>query len=330
MADIVEERSRNGLFESFYDFIERCAPLEMNKRQVENLIKAGALDCFGHTRKQLMAVYMQLMDNAQKDLKQSMSGQLSLFDLAEGEEKDSFRIKIPENMGEFSREMLLDFEKEMLGIYVSGHPLDEYSGLWERVISNVSGDLVLKVPEEGQGEEEPAVRDGESISLGGLVQEVKLKFTKRNEVMAFVTIEDLVGQAEVIVFPKTWKQYQNVISDGAKIMIEGRVSLEEDKNGKLIAQAVTPFEDIPRTLWLQFTDEAEKDRLWEDVRKILEASDGLNYVRFYYTSDKQVFELPHNVCVNADTELVEKLTKLLGEGNVRVTYRPPSGRHLGR
>lgn len=323
IGQIVEEREKHGLYKDLNDFVERMAGLDINKRAVENMIKAGAFDSFGYSRKALMGVYQQMMDQAQKNLKQSMSGQMSLFDIAGEEDKESFRIKMPVNVGEYPREMLLGFEKEMLGIYVSGHPLEEYSGLWDKIITNSTADLMLNVSDDGQAVDEMNVEDNEKITLGGMVENVNVKFTKKGDAMAFVTLEDVVGQAEVIMFPKTYKQFSRLLTEGNKIMVSGRVSLEEDKDGKLICDAVYNFDDIPRTLWLQFKDAAQKDELWDKIYGYMESSDGLDGVKLYYTDSKKVEELPHNISVHAGLELREALKQLLGEENVRVTYRMP-------
>ena len=323
IRQIVEEREKHGLYKDLNDFVDRMAGLDINKRAVENMIKAGAFDSFGYSRKALMGVYQQMMDQAQKNLKQSMSGQMSLFDLAGEEDKESFRIKMPEHVGEYPREMLLGFEKEMLGIYVSGHPLEEYSGLWDKLITNSTADLMLNVSDDGQAVDEMNVEDNEKITLGGMVENVNVKFTKKGDAMAFVTLEDVVGQAEVIMFPKTYKQFSALLTEGNKIMVSGRVSLEEDKDGKLICDAVYAFDDIPRTLWLQFKDMAQKDELWDKIYSYMESSDGLDGVKLYYTDTKKVEELPHNISVHAGLELREALHQLLGEENVRVTYRMP-------
>ena len=320
---IVDEREAHGLYKDLNDFIERVSGLDINKRAVENMIKAGAFDSFGISRKALMGVYQQMMDQAQKKLKQSMSGQMSLFDIASDEDKESFRIKIPDNVGEYPREMLLGFEKEMLGIYISGHPLEEYSGLWDKIITNSTADLVLSVSDDGEVTEEMNVRDGEKITLGGLVEDVNVKFTKKGDAMAFVTIEDMVGQAEIIVFPKTYRQYQGILTEGNKLMFSGRVSIEEDKDGKLMTDAIYSFDSIPRTLWLQFKNSEQKEELWPAISDLLDVSDGVDGIKLYYTDSKKIEEIPHNISVHADLELREALQKLLGDDNVRVTYRMP-------
>ncbi len=320
---IVDEREAHGPYKDLNDFIERTAGLDINKRAVENMIKAGAFDSFGYSRKALMGVYQPMIDQAQKKLKQSMSGQMSLFDLADEEEKESFRLKVPVSMGEYPKEMLLEFEKEMLGIYISGHPLDEYAGLWDKLITNSTADLVPDISDDGEIAEEMNVRDGDRITLGGLVANVNIKYTRKGDAMAFITLEDMVGQAEVIVFPKTYQQFQQLLTEGSKIMISGRVSVEEDKGGKLISEAIYRFEDIPRTLWLQFKDEEQKKLLWDKIYGIMESSDGTDGVKLYYTDTKKVEELAHNISVHAGQELMEALKQLLGEDNVRVTYRTP-------
>ncbi|MBR5421744.1 MAG: DNA polymerase III subunit alpha [Lachnospiraceae bacterium] len=323
IEDMVAERERHGPFRSLSDLAERCSEI-LNKKAVESMIKAGALDCFGNTRKQLMAAYQPMIDSVQKEKKQQLSGQMSLFDLAGDEVKAELRPHIVESMGEYPKEMLLEFEKEMLGIYVSGHPLEEYRGLWDKVISNATTDLYYHESEDGQKADDMQVADGERISLGGIVENTKVMYTKKGDTMAFVTIEDMVGQAEVIVFPKTWQQYRSLLGEDSRILIRGRVSLEEEKDGKLIAESITAFSEIPRILWLQFTSAAQKEELWQKIKPYLDESDGTDLIRLYYSDVKKTEELPHNLCVQADPELCKRLAAILGEKNVRVTYRPPS------
>ncbi len=327
IAAIVAEREAHGPYRDLGDLVERTSELDVSKRVLENMIKAGAFDCFGATRKQLMAIYQPVVDSVQKRRKQEMNGQMSLFDLAGEEDRQSFRVSIPASIGEYPRELLLSFEKEMLGIYVSGHPLEEYSGLWDRVISHRAGDLRRPEPSEDGTEEEMAVKDGENISLGGIVEDVKIKYTKKGDAMAFVTLEDTVGQVEVIVFPKVYRRYQPMLTEDSRLYVSGRVSLEEDRDGKLIAESMSLFSDIPRTLWLQFADAAEKEALWPRILPALEDSDGTDLIRLYFRDTRKTEDVPHNFCVQADLELRRRLEEILGSENVRVTYRPPAAMH---
>ena len=318
IGGIVEERQAHGEYKSMMEFAQRNAGTGVNRKALENMIKAGAFDCFGYTRKQLMIMAQPVMDAVAGSRKNAMDGQLSLFDLAEEDVKKDLELKPPAGVGEYPKEMRLAFEKEMLGVYVSGHPLDEYAGLWDKVIDHKTSDL--KLPEEGS-EEEMNVEDKQSIRLGGMLTEIKEHYTKKGDVMAFVTIEDLLGQAEVIVFPKTFTQYKKFLVEDEKVMICGRASLEEDKDGKLIAESIVPFSNIPRTLWIQFANAGEREQLLPKMEPLLDASDGVDTVKYYDADTKRIEELPANRAVDAGEELVERLKSLAGSENIRITYK---------
>lgn len=236
---LVQERKERGPFTNLKDFITRMSDKkEMNKRAIENLIKAGAMDGLGGTRKQFMSVYVQIADHIAHDKKNNLAGQISLFDIAGEEDKEEFDIRMP-NVGEYSKEMLLGFEKEVLGVYVSGHPLEEYQELWQNCISNTAGDFAL---DEESGEVE-LVKDQANAVIGGLIADKNVKYTKNDKIMAFLNVEDLIGNVEVVVFPQVYERYNTLLTEDAKVFIRGRVSLEEDKDGKLICDQIISFED---------------------------------------------------------------------------------------
>ncbi len=237
IESIVEERRVRGPFTNLKDFITRMADTDLNKRAIENFIKAGALDGLGGTRKQFMSVYAQILDRNTKDKKSNLAGQLTLFDIASEEQKEEFDIRMPD-VGEYSKEMLLSFEKEVLGIYISGHPLEEYQELWQKHITNTTNDF-------GLDEETGLVRvqDQASAVVGGMIADKTVKYTKNDKVMAFLSLEDLVGSVEIVVFPKDYEKYANLLQEDAKIFVKGRSSVEEDKDGKLICEQIVSFED---------------------------------------------------------------------------------------
>ncbi|MGN0431020.1 MAG: DNA polymerase III subunit alpha [Lachnospiraceae bacterium] len=313
IAAVVAERKERGAFTNLNDFITRMADKDLNKRAVENFIKAGALDSLGGTRKQFMSVYVQVMDHIQKDKKNNMAGQLSLFDIVEEEEKDSFDVKLP-NVGEYSKEMLLGFEKEVLGIYVSGHPLEEYEAVWRKRITKTTADFAL---DEDTGE--VAVQDGSTVTIGGLIADKTIKYTKNDKVMAFLTIEDLVGTVEVVVFPKDYEQNSALLTEDAKVFIRGRASVEEDKDGKVICEKIFPFDKPVKKVWIQFPDmdiyKAEEEKLFRAIAD----SEGDDGVVIYIRSLKAKKELSKNHNVRADEALLEKLCDLFGKDNVKVT-----------
>ena len=310
---IVKEREERGAYKNLKDFITRVADKEVNKRSVENFIKAGALDGLGGTRKQFMSVYVQIMDGIQQDKKNNMAGQISLFDIAAEEDKEAYEIKMPE-VGEYSREMLLGFEKEVLGIYISGHPLEEYAGIWKKNITNTTADFLL---DEETGE--TAVKDGQSATVGGIIADKKIKYTKNDKVMAFLQIEDLVGTVEVIVFPRDYEKYSAKLLEDNKVFIKGRVSVDEEKDGKLVCEKITGFDEVSRKLWIKFPTKEAYEVAEKELFARLAESDGGDSVCIYVENPRAVKNLPPNRNVNADRELVEGLAALFGEENVKVT-----------
>ena len=310
---IVKEREERGEYKNLKDFITRVADKEINKRSVENLIKAGALDGLGGTRKQFMSVYVQIMESIQQDKKNNMAGQLSLFDIVSEEEKGDYEIKMPE-VGEYSKEMLLAFEKEVLGIYISGHPLEEYAQVWKKNITNTTADFLL---DEETGE--TAVKDGQSVTIGGMIADKKIKYTKNDKVMAFLQLEDLVGTVEVIVFPRDYEKNSAKLMEDEKVFIKGRVSVEEEKDGKLICEKLTGFDEISRKLWIKFATKEDYEAAEKELLERLAESDGKDSVCIYVESPRAVKNLPPNRNVRADRELVAGLAVLYGEENVKVT-----------
>ena len=312
---VVNERRERGTFTNLKDFITRIADKDVNKRAIENFIKAGALDSLGGTRKQFMSVYVQIMDHVQRDKKNNMAGQMSLFDIVGEEEKDSFDVKLP-NVGEYSKEMMLGFEKEVLGVYVSGHPLQEYEATWRKRISATTADFALD-------EETNTVRikDGETVVVGGMIAEKTIKYTKNDKVMAFLTIEDLVGTVEVVVFPRDYEKNAALLTEDAKVFVRGRASVEEDKDGKVICEKIMAFDKPTKKLWIQFpTMEAYKEseqKLFDTIAQ----SEGDDSVAIYIQNPKAMRELSRNHNVKADEALIHALRELFGEQNVRAVQQ---------
>ncbi len=309
---IVQEREERGEFKSLKDFIERLNGKELNKRAVENFIKAGALDGLGGTRKQFMQIYGAVMDSISREKKNSMAGQMSLFDLVPEEEKQEFEIKLPD-VGEFDREEFLFMEKEVLGVYISGHPLEEYEERWKKNITKVTSDFFV---DEETGF--PRVADGENVMVGGMITDKTVKYTKNNKTMAFITLEDLVGTIEIIIFPRDYEKYHHLLQVDGKVFIKGRASVEEEKNGKLICEKIYSFDDARRELWLQFETMEEYEKKMPGITEILNASDGSDQVVIYISAIKAMKRLGANRTVLADAALVNALKAKLGEKNVKV------------
>lgn len=310
---IVSEREDRGPYKNLKDFITRVADKDINKRAIENFIKSGALDGLGGTRKQFMSVYVQILDHIQQDKKNNMAGQISLFDIVSEEQKEEFEIRMPE-VGEYSKEMLLAFEKEVLGIYISGHPLEEYEEMWRKQITNTTADFLL---DEETGVSK--VQDGAAATVGGIITDKKIKYTKNDKVMAFLQIEDLVGAVEVIVFPKDYEKNSAKLVEDNKVFIRGRVSAEEEKDGKLICERITAFDEIRRKLWIKFATKEEYEAAEQELFARLAESDGQDQVCIFVENPKAVKNLPPGRSVKADKELVEKLAAYYGRDNIKIT-----------
>ena len=312
IASVVAERRERGAFTNLKDFITRMADKDMNKRAIEGFIKAGALDSLGGTRKQFMSVYVQILDHIQRDKKNNMAGQLSLFDIVGEEEKENFDVRLPE-VGEYPKEMRLGFEKEVLGIYVSGHPLEEYENVWRKTISATTADFAL---DEETGE--VSLNDGQKVTIGGMIADKTIKYTKNEKVMAFLTLEDLVGTVEVVVFPKDYEKNAALLVEDAKVFVQGRVSVEEDKDGKLICERILPLEKPARKLWIKFPDMASYQAQEAKLLAAIAESEGDDGVVIYVQNPKSMKELPRNRNVRADEELLTSLYGMFGEENVKV------------
>lgn len=310
---ITAERERGGRFRDLRDFIERTQELQVNKRVVESLIKAGALDGFGATRKQMMSVYMRIIDDVASSHKNNMQGQMSLFDLLPEGERDQFSIRYPD-VGEYDRELLLSFEKEVLGIYVSGHPLEDYLGLWKAHITNRAADFYL---DEDTGR--CLVEDRANVTAGGLISSIRIKYTKNNQVMAFVSLEDLTGTMEVIVFPRTYEQSSKYLKEDSKVFIRGRAQLEEAQDAKLIASEIVPFEDMPKKLWIRFRDRDAYEQSREYLDRAIDEHGGRDQLVLYIESPKSVKRFPPGQGVRADRAFLDELEAKFGHGNVTVS-----------
>ena len=312
---VVEEREAHGAYKSIVDFIERVSGKEVNKRTIESLIKSGALDGLGGTRKQLMRVYAGIVERVASEKKSSISGQMSLFDLMGEEEKKEYEIQMPD-VGEFDKEQILAFEKEVLGIYISGHPLEKYEALWRRGISNVTADFAL---DEETGVSK--VQDNSTAIVGGMITGKTIKYTKTNKTMAFLTIEDLVGTVEVIVFPKDYEKNSQMLTLDRKVFVRGRVSCEEDKPSKLICEKIWPFEEVPQELWVQFADMKEYQEKEQELFGVLRHSEGKDHVAIFVRSERAVRRLGDNWTIKADEEMIEKLSGIFGKENVKVMQK---------
>ena len=314
---IVEDREELGLFQNLEDFITRLSAKNvLNKRTIENLIKAGALDTLGGTRKQFMSIYVQIVDHVTQEKKNSMVGQMTLFDLVSEDQKEEFQIRMPD-VGEYSKETLLAFEKEVLGIYVSGHPLEAYEEKWKKSISATTADFQL---DEETGHTK--VHDGAKEIIGGMITEKTIKHTKTNQMMAFITVEDLLGTVEVVVFPRDYEKNRDYLEVDSKVFVRGRVSEEDDKPSKMICEKIIPFERTKKELWIQFPDKATFLDEEQIVYGYLADSDGDDEVIIYCAKERAVKKLPKNRNIGINEQILSRLMNHFGEKRVKVVEKP--------
>ena len=314
---IVEDREELGLFQNLEDFITRLSAKNiLNKRTIENLIKAGALDTLGGTRKQFMSIYVQIVDHVTQEKKNSMVGQMTLFDLVSEDQKEDFQIRMPD-VGEYSKETLLAFEKEVLGIYVSGHPLEAYEEKWKKSISATTADFQL---DEETGHTK--VHDGAKEIIGGMITEKTIKHTKTNQMMAFITVEDLLGTVEVVVFPRDYEKNRDYLEVDSKVFVRGRVSEEDDKPSKMICEKIIPFERTKKELWIQFPDKATFLDEEQIVYGYLADSDGDDEVMIYFAKELEVKKLTKNRNIGINEQILSRLMNHFGEKRVKVVEKP--------
>ena len=320
--EMVRERKENGRFTTLKDFASRLSGKEVNKRTIESLIKAGALSSLKGTRKQLMMVYVQVLDAVAQDKKNAITGQMSLFDFAMSEEeKETYDIPLPD-VGEYDKDQLLAFEKEVLGIYVSGHPLEEYEALLQKNVTNSTLDFILdaetnvvKVPDNAQ------------VTIGGIITSKTVKTTRTNSMMAFITIEDLFGVVEVIIFPKDYEKYKALLVEDNKVLIRGKATVEEEKDAKLICSEIIPFEDVPRSLWIKYPDVATFTADEEKLYELLQNFDGNNKVVIYCEAERVRKELPRGkwnaprVCDGRFWLSAEFIERAYGEKNIAIQWQ---------
>ena len=311
---LVEEREANGEYRSLKDFIERLTGT-VNKRAIENFIKAGALDCLEGNRRQKMLVYGQIVDSIAQEKKNSFAGQMSLFDLVSDEEKKEYEIRMPD-VEEYDKEMILAFEKDVLGIYLSGHPLERYRNIMEKMISAKTTDFQ---PDEESGV--PKVYDGQKVIIGGMITEKTIKYTRNNKVMAFLTVEDLLGTVEIVVFPRDYEKWQAMLNEDARVFVQGRVNAEDDKPSKLILEKVRAFEDMPQELWIQFKDKAEYAEKEQELLETLKGYSGVSAVVIYLKDVNAMKRLPAGYHARISDSLTGELRKKYGESNVKVVEK---------
>ena len=312
---LVKEREENGKFKNLKDFVERMTGKGVNKRTIESFIKAGALDTLGGTRKQFMMIYVKIVDQISQEKKYSMTGQMSLFDIVSEEEKQDYEIQLPD-VGEYEKETMLAFEKEVLGIYVSGHPMERYEEKWRKNMTATTLDFQI---DEETGRTK--VRDGQREVVGGMITGITIKHTKTNKTMAFLALEDMLGTVEIVVFPKDYEKYRKYLQEDTKVFVRGRVSEEDDNASKLICEGITAFEEIPCELWVQFADIAGYQAEEKVLMDLLQQSTGNDQVVIYCAKEKAIKRLPVAYNVQVEPGFLGNMEQQFGKSRVKVVEK---------
>ncbi len=312
---IVQERDENGPYLSLKDFAARLSGKEVNKRTVESFIKAGVFSNLHPNRRQLMMSYIQILDQLAADKKKSLTGQMTLFDIAGEEELKDYEMSMPE-VSEYSKDQLLALEKEVLGIYVSGHPLEEYEERIRKNATAYSNDFQI---DEETGR--PKAEDGNMELIGGMITGKTVKSTRNNSMMAFLMLEDLFGTVEIILFPKDFEKYKQLLEMDTKIFVRGKVTVEEDKAAKLICQEIIPFDSIQKEVWIKYPSVRDYLKDESALFSLLGEYDGNDTVTIYCTAEKQIKKLPKSRSTKAGKELVDRLKTIYLEENVRITEK---------
>ncbi len=322
LLDIARERETNGPFKSFTNFLERMSGTELNKRSLESLIKCGAFDSLGANRRQLMAVYEDLLSGITAQNRQNIAGQVSLFDDdgALGAENDADELP---NLPEFDKRELLNMEKETIGLYLSGHPLDDYREKITQYSSANTAQINELATEDENGEftvrSDGAFKDGDLVTIGGIITGRRNKTTRNNSQMAFLTLEDLYGSIDVLVFPKIYERFSPVMMVDSIVFLTGRVSLREDEAPKLLCERVVPYEQFiaqPQTLYLKL--ERGKENLWDEAKGVLAANRGETPVKVYFEQTNQVRSVSRDLFCTVNDALMADLIKIFGKNCVKV------------
>ncbi|MCR5847366.1 MAG: DNA polymerase III subunit alpha [Lachnospiraceae bacterium] len=306
---IVEERNQNGRFESLSDFIRRMGTKEVNKRAIENFIKAGAFDNLGGNRRQYMIVYENMVDSYAAENKRLDSNQMTIFDMLPAEEKKTMDIKLPD-VEEFPKDVILQMEKEVLGLYISGHPLDDIKEVWKKNITAVTTDFIYQSELEGS-----TLPDKKKVTIGGIISNLNVRLTRKKETMAIFELEDLLGSVEAMVFPKAYERLRDKLVEDKTAFVVGRVSAEDEADSKIMVEDIYFFEDAPKTLWIKFEDMDSYFSLWNSVASVLKSHKGIDNVNIRVIKENKLKSLnDKEFGVYADETIVKQIEEILGKG----------------
>ncbi|WP_242966544.1 OB-fold nucleic acid binding domain-containing protein [Clostridium sp. BSD9I1] len=322
IENIAKVRSEKGKFKDLLDFCNKVDLGVINKRAVESLIKAGALDSFGVYRSRLLAVHEKVMDGINGDKKKNIQGQINLFSDFGDEQIDPIDIKYPE-IREFDKKHLLFMEKEMTGLYLSGHPLEEHKEVLKNKTSINIGEIIssgtLEESSEGVLVQDKKVKDGQKVKIGGIITSVNKKLTKNNDMMAFVELEDLYGIIELVVFPKVFNKVRQLINEDAIILASGRVSIREDEAPKILCEDISELlvSSIEK-VYIRIDTEEELQPSLRQLKIICPSYKGNVPIYLYVKSINKAFVMNKELWVNGEKELLTFLKNQFGIENIKV------------
>lgn len=312
---IVKSRYEKGNFLDISDFCNKIDISSINKRVVESLIKAGAFDCFGVYRSQMLSVYEKLLDSISSSRKKNLDGQISLFANFNDE---NIKIQYPK-IKEFEKRHILTMEKEMTGLYLSGHPLEEYEQTLKSRISIKISDILANGSLEEEFIQEAKVKDGDIVIVGGIITEITKKFTKNNDMMAFIRLEDLYGGIEAIVFPKVFQKFKGLIDEDGLILIKGRVSLREEEQPKILCETIEPLVKIDsENLYILIENEKILKEVLDELKILFLQFKGDIPVYLCTRNERKKFRLDKEFWVKHDVELISNLKVKLGYENIKI------------
>jgi DNA polymerase III subunit alpha len=317
ILSMITERSQNGYFSSFLDFCQRIEGRDANKRCIESLIKSGAFDSLNVYRSKLIAVYERFLDGISQARKKNMDGQMSIFDLMQ-EPQESLQEDYPD-IKEYPANVLLAMEKEMLGLYVSGHPLSEYQSILDKNVNLYSKDLFINGTEEDTNDielEMKKLQDSMRVVVGGIVSSRKTKSTKNNNLMAFIGLEDLYGTMELIVFPTIFEKYSQLLQMESVVIAKGRLSLREDEPPKIICEEVFPIKSLEeKGLYMTFQNELSKEE-GTAFRALLKFFSGLTPTYVWKKNENKFIKLDRQYWIDVNNVIMEELECRLGKENI--------------
>lgn len=349
IREIIRARESKGIPSDIFEFIRNLDVSQVNRKAIESLIKAGALDCLSPNRAAMLSVYEELLDSAGKDAKRNVAGQLSLFQMAGDQMRTGDTAAQLPKIADFEPKVRLGFEKEMLGFYMTGHPLDPYREILEKLTTITSQDLAglggeSEEPEEGAISEEgfnapnvfhggeatlqggsgkQRVFDGMRVTVGGMIASKRNLLTKKQQVMAFADLEDLYGQIRVVIFPTVYERWQQNVREDRAVIVRGRLSFREGEDPSVLADSVVDIDDEARvireaegSLKIRIPRDSDERGLLRQIQGEIGAHPGHVQVRIYLQSGKAVKTGPGAGADGSDA-LLDALCRLVGPANVK-------------